>query len=264
VNILNRSALKLKNNLPYFEIPELEKLGWVRHAFLTRQGGVSPPPYDSLNLSAKNGDRKESVSMNENLIAKTFGFDLSRLILLDQMQQDQILLLKDPVITLPSPLEYDALVSNFPDTYFGILTADCLPIFVVDQKKRVIAAIHAGRQGTALHIMIKVLKKMEEEFGCSLRDLLIGMGPSIGPCCYEIDERVFHPEWEPFSISKSGRRWMLDLAKINIAQMKEKGIEEEQITRINLCTSCHSDLFFSYRKEGRTGRQLSFIGIVNL
>jgi YfiH family protein len=202
--------------------------------------------------------------MNENLIAETFGFDLSRMIILDQMQQDQILLLKEPVTTLPSPLEYDALVTNFPDTYLGILTADCLPIFVVDQKKRVIAAIHAGRQGTALHIMIKVLKKMEEEFGCSLRDLLVGVGPSIGPCCYEIDERVFHPEWEPFSISKRGRRWMLDLAKMNTAQMKEKRIEEEQITWINLCTKCHSDLFFSYRKEGRTGRQLSFIGIVNL
>ena len=262
MEMINRSHLRIKNGLPYFEIPELAKLTWVRHAFLTRQGGVSPPPYDSLNLSDKNGDQKESVSNNENLIAKTFGFDLNRLILLDQMQQDQILLLKEPVITLPSPLEYDALVTNSPDTYLGILTADCLPTFVVDQKKRVIAAIHAGREGTALHIMTKVLKKMEEEFGCSLRDLLISMGPSIGPCCYEIDERVFHPEWEPFSISKAGRRWMVDLTKINIAQMKGKGIQEEQISWINLCTNCQSDLFFSYRKEGRTGRQLSFVGIV--
>jgi YfiH family protein len=262
MKILDRSALKLKNNLPYFEIPRLAKLGWVRHAFLTRQGGVSLPPYDSLNLSDKNGDRKEWVSKNENLIARTFGFDLSRLILLDQIQQDQILLLKEPAITLPSPLEYDALVTNIPETYLGILTADCLPIFVVDQKKRVIAAIHAGRQGTALHIMTKVLKKMEKEFGCSLRDLLISMGPSIGPCCYEIDERVFHQEWEPFSISRAGRRWMVDLAKINIAHMMGKGIQEEQISWINLCTNCQSDLFFSYRREGRTGRQLSFIGMI--
>jgi len=261
MNVLGRFALKTKNGLPYFEIPELAKLGWVRHAFLTRHGGVSSPPYDSLNLSDKIGDQKEWVSKNGNLIAKTFGFDLSRLILLDQMQQDQILLLKGPVITLPSPLEYDALITNFPNTYLGILTADCLPIFVVDQKKRVIAAIHAGRQGTALHIVAKVLKKMKEEFGCSSRDFLISMGPSIGPCCYEIDEKVFHPEWESFSISKRGGRWMLDLAKINIAQMKRKEIEEEQITWINLCTHCHSDLFFSYRKEGKTGRQLSFIGI---
>jgi len=262
MNILNRSTLKIKNGIPYFEIPELAKLGWIQYAFLTRRGGVSLPPYDSLNLSDKNGDRGEFVTKNENLIAKAFGFDSSRLILLDQMQQDQILLLKEPFITLPSPLEYDALITNSPNTYLGILTADCLPIFVVDQKRKVIAAVHAGRQGTALHITAKVIKKMEGEFGCAPPDLLIAMGSSIGPGCYEIDKRVFQPEWKAFSISKGAGKWMVDLAQINIAQMKRNGIKEEQIFWINLCTHCHSDLFFSYRKEGRTGRQLSFIGMI--
>ena len=262
MNILNRSTLKIKNGISYFEIPELTKLGWVRHAFLTRQGGVSLSPYDSLNLSDKNGDRGEFVIKNENLIAKAFGFDSSRLVLLDQMQQDQILLLKEPIITLPSPLEYDALITDSPNTYLGIRTADCIPIFVVDQKRRVIAAVHAGRQGTALHITAKVIKKMGGEFGCSSKDLLIATGPSIGSCCYEIDKSVFHSEWEPFSTSRGEKKWMVDLAQINIAQMKREGIKEEQIYWINLCTHCHSNLFFSYRREGRTGRQLSFIGIL--
>ncbi|PIV20229.1 MAG: peptidoglycan editing factor PgeF [Deltaproteobacteria bacterium CG03_land_8_20_14_0_80_45_14] len=262
MKIFSRSSLKSKNNLPYFEIPELTKLGWVQHAFLTRQGEVSLPPYDLLNLSDKNGDQEEFVSKNKNIIAKAFGFDSSRLILLDQMQQDQILLLKGPAITLPFPLEYDALITNSPNTFLGILTADCLPIFIVDQKRKVIAAIHAGRQGTALYITAKVLKKMEEEFGCSSIDLLIAMGPSIGSCCYEIDEKVFHSEWEHFSTSRGVGKWMVDLAQINIAQMKSEGIKEDQIYWINLCTHCHSDLFFSYRREGRTGRQLSFIGII--
>jgi YfiH family protein len=262
MNILNRSTLKIRNGLHYFETPEMAKSGWIQHAFLTRQGGVSLPPYDSLNLSDKNGDQKEFVFRNENIIAKAFGLDSTRLILLDQVQQDQILLLKEPIITLPSPLEYDALITNAPNAFLGILTADCLPIFVVDQKRKVIAAIHAGRHGTALHITAKVLKKMEEEFGCSSRDILITLGPSIGVCCYEIDEKVFHPEWEPFSISKGAGKWVVDLAQINIAQMKREGIEEEQISWINLCTHCHGDLFFSYRREGRTGRQLSFIGII--
>jgi YfiH family protein len=261
MNTLNRSALKIKNGIPYFEIPEVAKLGWIRHAFLTRQGGVSLPPYDSLNLSDKNGDSGEFVSRNKNLIAKTFGFDSRRFILLDQMQQDQILLLKEPTISLSSPLEYDALITNSQNTILGILTADCLPIFVIDQKNKVIAAIHAGRQGTALHITAKVLKKMEEEFGCSSKDLLITLGPSIGSFCYEIDEKVFHPEWTPFSTSRGEGRWIVDLVQINIAQMKREGIKEAQIFWINLCTYCHSDLFFSYRREGRTGRQLSFIGI---
>ena len=262
MKIINRSSLKIKNNLPYFESPEIAKLEWVRHAFLTRQGGVSLPPYDSLNLSDKNGDRKEFVSKNENIIVKAFGFDPGRLVLLDQMHQDQILLLEKPIATLPSILEYDALITNSPDAFLGILTADCLPIFVVDQKRKVIAAIHAGRQGTALHITAKVLKKMEEEFGCSLRDFVITLGPSIGSCCYEIDQKVFDPEWKPYSTLRGAGKWMVNLAQVNIAQMKKEGIKEEQISSIPLCTHCHSDLFFSYRKEGRTGRQLSFIGII--
>jgi hypothetical protein len=262
MNVLNRSALKLKNNLPYLEIPELTNLGWIRHAFLTRQGGVSLPPYDSLNLSDKNGDRKELVSQNKNLVAAAFGFDSRRLILLDQMQKDQVLLLKEPVMSLPSPLEYDALITNFQNTYLGIQAADCLPIFIADRKKKVIAAVHAGRQGTALHITAKVIEKMEGEFDCSSKDLLIAIGPSIGSCCYEVDENVFQQEWKPFSTPRGSGKWMVDLAQINIAQMKKEGVVEEQIFWIDLCTQCHNDLFFSYRKEGRTGRQLSFIGII--
>jgi YfiH family protein len=262
MNIFNQSSLKTKNNLPHFEIPELANLGWIRHTFLTRVGGVSLSPYDSLNLSDRNGDMEEIVSKNKKLVSAAFDFDPRHLILLDQMQQDKILLLKEPIIKPSSPLEYDALITNSPNTFLGILTADCLPIFVVDPKKRVIAAIHAGRQGTALHITAKVLKEMEEEFGCSVRDLLISIGPSIGSCCYEIDEKVFHPEWEPFSISRGTGKWVVDLAQINISQMKKEGIKEEQIFWINLCTYCNNDLFFSYRREGRTGRQLSFVGIV--
>src|SRR4030042_619 len=170
MKIINRSSLKIKNNLPYFESPEIAKLEWVRHAFLTRQGGVSLSPYDSLNLSDKNGDRKECVSKNENIIVKAFGFDPGRLVLLDQMHQDQILLLEKPIAILPSILEYDALITNSPNAFLGILTEDCLPIFVVDQKRKVIAAIHAGRQGTALHITAKVLKKMEEIGRASCRE----------------------------------------------------------------------------------------------
>ncbi len=262
LNTLDQSALKTKNNLPYFQIPELAKFQWIQHAFLTRRGGVSLPPYDSLNLSDKNGDREEFVSTNKEIIAKTFGFDSSRLTLTNQIHRDQILLLEKSTPALPSPLEYDALITNFPNIYLGIQTADCLPILVVDQKKKVIAAIHAGRQGTALHITPKVLRRMKAEIGCTFKDLLINMGPSIGPCCYEIDERVFQSEWEPFSTLRGAGKWMVDLARVNIGQMKREGIQEEQIFWINLCTHCHGNLFFSYRKEGRTGRQLSFIGIL--
>jgi len=262
IHVLNRSHLQTENGLPYFQGPEMSRLGWVRHAFLTRRGGVSIPPYDSLNLGDGNGDLEERVSTNRQRIAQAFRFDPRRLILLHQMSRDHILLLKEPLGSLPPLLEYDALITDAPETFLGILTADCLPIFVVDQKKSLIAAIHAGRQGTALHITTQVLRKMKEEFDCSSSHLLITIGPSIGPRCYEIDEKVFLPEWEPFAAPKGKGKWDVDLAGINIAQMEAEGIHRDQISWIDLCTHCHPDLFFSYRKEGQTGRQLSFIGIM--
>jgi len=254
--------MKTKKGLPYFEIPKMAQLEWVQHGFLTRKGGISSSPFDTLNLSKNNGDHDQCVLRNKNLIATTFEFDPNQLILLHQVHQDRIFLVKEPNHQLPSILEYDAMITNVPDTYLGILTADCVPIFMVDQKKKIIAAAHAGRKGTELHITAKVLKTLKEELGCSPEDLLIALGPSIGFCCYEIDEMVFSPEWEPFSISVGDGKRMLDLARINIAQIEKEGVKEEQIFWIDLCTGCHQDLFFSNRKERQTGRQLSFIGIM--
>jgi len=258
MDILNN--LRTKTGLPYLEIPQMAKIGWIQHGFLTRLGGVSLPPYESLNLSDSNGDREENVQKNKQRVMEIFDFDPKRLILLNQLHQDKILFIREPLGPFSSPLEYDAMITDIPNAFLGVLTADCVPIFIVDREKKVIAAIHSGREGSALRITPKVLRKMKEEFGCLSKDLIIALGPSIGPCCYEIDEKVFVPEWKSFSTSKGNGKWMVDLARINISQMENEGIRKEQIFKIDLCTSCHRDLFFSYRKEGKTGRQISFIG----
>lgn len=261
MNVLNRSALKTRNGLLYSEIPELANIGWLQHAFLTRKGGASPFPFHSLNLSIATGDSKEDTAKNKKVIAESFEFDPDRLVLLHQKHQDQVLILKDSEGHPPSYLDYDAMITDSPNPYIGIKTADCLPILVIDRVKKVIAAIHAGRQGTALRITPKVIQTMEKAFGCAREDFLIALGPSIGVCCYEIDERVFHSELKPHAIPNGKGRWRVDLPRINIDQIKEEGIREDQIFWIDLCTACNTDLFFSHRKEGRTGRQLSFIGM---
>ena len=262
MNNFDRSFLKTKNGVPYFESPEIARIAGIRHGFLTRRGGVSPHPYHSLNLGIRDGDRPENVFQNLSLIATAFGFAAERLILLNQMHGDRILVLRGPPAILPSSPSYDAVVTDSPNTYAGILTADCLPIFITDPRKKVVAAVHAGRQGSALHITQKVLKTMRGEFGSRPEDLLIALGPSIGPRCYEVDEKVFRPEWGPFSAPKGKGKWTLDIAEFNVWQIRKEGLKEDQIARIDLCTDCHNDLFYSYRKEGPTGRQLSFIGIV--
>src|SRR5512139_1518439 len=160
MNTLNQPACKTKNDLPYFEIPEIANLGWITHGFLTRKGGVSLPPYESLNVSHDNGDRDEQVSENKTRIAAAFGFDPRRLVLLNQMHQDGILVLRKPLETTEGGLEYDAMITDVPRVFLGIRTADCLPVFIADRRKKVIAAVHAGRQGTALGITAKVIRKM--------------------------------------------------------------------------------------------------------
>lgn len=261
MNILHRSALKTKKGLLYPEAPELADIGWLLHAFLTRKGGASPFPFHSLNLSVATGDSEEHTLRNKKVIAEAFGFDPDRLVLLHQKHQDRILILKESKRHPSPPLDYDAMITSSPNLFLGIKTADCLPILVIDRVKRVIAAIHAGRQGTALRITPKVLQAMEQEFGCLRKDLLVALGPAIGACCYEIDEKVFHNELEPHAIPNGKGRWRVDLPRINMAQIMEEGIREDQICWIDLCTACHADLFFSHRKEGQTGRQLSFIGM---
>jgi polyphenol oxidase len=258
---LHRSDLRRTNEIPYFEIPEIAHLGWVRHAFLTRMGGTSPSPFESLNLGKDSGDSEDHVSRNKRLAASSFGFDPHQFILLHQVHEDRILVLRKPDDHLPAGLEYDAMITHAPNRFLGIKTADCLPILILDTSKKVVAGVHAGRQGTAYQITRKVLRKMKTEWGCLPGDLWVAVGPSIGPCCYEIDEKVFLQEWKSFSRSKGAGKWMVDLPGINMAQMEMEGIREDQIFRINLCTRCHPDLFFSYRGEGQTGRQLSFIGI---
>jgi polyphenol oxidase len=261
MNSLNRSDLQTRDGLSYLSAPGMARIPWVRHGFLARRGGMSPPPYDTLNLGGiEMGDLSENISGNRDLIAAAFGFDRDRLLTVHQKHQDGILVLREPFSPPPAPVECDAMVTDVPNLFLGIRTADCVPILVADPEKGVIAAIHAGRSGTALCITAKTLRAMEDQFGCSTRNLQIATGPSIGSCCYEIGEAVFQPEWNPFSRFCGGGKWRVDLAAINIHQMKKEGVPEDQIERIDLCTRCNSDLFFSYRKETRTGRQLSFIG----
>lgn len=257
------SNLKFKNGLAYFEISELAEIEWVNHAFLTRLGGISSLPFNSLNLNnplfSKNGDLTENVERNKHLVASAFDFKMEHLILPHQTHSDGISILKDPLDTLPINLNCDAVITNAPYLAIGVVSADCLPILVADVRRRVIAAVHAGRKGTALCIIRKVLSKMKEEFGCLAENLLIGLGPSIGSCCYEIDQSVLLPEWEDCSTYMGKGKWILNLAKVNTMQIKNEGIRGDQIFSLNICTHCNDELFFSYRKTGRTGGQLSFI-----
>lgn len=157
----------------------------------------------------------------------------------------------------------DALVTDQENVIVTILTADCVPILLYDPVKRVVAAVHAGWRGTEGEIVIKTVSAMKRRFGTDPSDILAGVAPAIGKCCYEVGEDVAsHFSAYPDAMDRQGEKSMLDLPAINKSQMVSAGILEEHIEMSGICTACEVETFFSYRREqGCSGRFMSMIGL---
>ena len=265
----------------------LAKLPWLVHGFCTKPGGVSNQDGQKvLNLGFTEWDTKENVLENRRHFQSALGASNLQLIFLKQIHSDVIHLFD----TAPAkPCQGDASVTNRPGLLLGIQTADCVPILLVDPKKRAVAAIHAGWRGTLARIVVKAIGQMQMQFQCNPADLLAAIGPSIGGCCYEVGTEVATqflsqfaeaPQWfdefrtgdEPNPIQwlnmmppghqPAPKNVLLDLRKANRTQLLAAGVRAPNIFVSDLCTACHRDLLFSYRKEGpQSGRLLSVIGI---
>ena len=158
----------------------------------------------------------------------------------------------------------DALITNQKGIMLTILTADCVPILLFDPKKEVVSAIHAGWNGTYKEILYKTIKKMQKEFDCNPKDIIAGVAPSIGRCCYEVGEDVAKHFFDDSSAFDTvGDKYMLDLPYINQQQLLKAGLLLKNIELSNICTACEVENYFSYRKEcGCSGRFMSMIGLV--
>lgn len=162
----------------------------------------------------------------------------------------------------------DALVTNLPGVPIGIFTADCVPIFLYDPEKAAVGLAHAGWRGTVGSIAKKTVEKMAAEFDSDPTEMWAAIGPSIGPCCYEVGPDVFHEFWEKFHYATPlfrktyEKKWHLDLWLANRLQLQECGIRAERIIESGICSSCSARDFHSARIHGSTaGRTLSVIAI---
>lgn len=163
---------------------------------------------------------------------------------------------------------WDALVTDQPGVTVAVRTADCVPILVYDRRRKAVAAIHAGWRGAVAGIVPRTLALMKSRFNVNDIDLRIGIGPSAGPCCYEVDETVLAPlrngisEWRLLLHDDRGSKAKLDLKALVCRQLGDYGLRPEQISLVNLCTICHGELFYSYRREGRVnGTMISGIAL---
>lgn len=154
----------------------------------------------------------------------------------------------------------DASAASSPRQFLGIETADCLPVLIVDPRRRVVAAAHAGWRGTAAAVGVRAVEALVAG-GSRPDDLLVALGPAIGPCCYEVGEEL-RSTFEPAFFRPGPRgRPHLDVRAVNRTQLTGAGVPADQITAIDDCTFCHADDYHSYRREGKgAGRMINFVG----
>jgi YfiH family protein len=281
---------------------DLNALPWLMHGFSTRTGGVSVLHDEKvLNLGFTDWDNRENVLENRRRFQSVLGASQMHLVPLKQFHSDIICVFKTPPAEPCRTDAYrtdayrtdanrgDASATNHPGLLLGIQTADCVPILLVDPKKHAVAAVHAGWRGTLARIVQKSAGRMRMEFGSKPQDLLAALGPAIGGCCYQVGTEVasafatkFADAENYFDELRTGDepnpvQWLnqlppghqppppcvlLDLRKANRAQLFEAGLREKNIFVSNLCTACHTNQLFSYRKEGaESGRLMSVIGV---
>ena len=174
--------------LQILQVPALSKLPWLLHGFSTKPGGVSDLNGEKvLNLGFTDWDTRENVLENRRRFQSALGANDFQLISLKQIHSDVIHLFD---AAPHEPCKGDASITNRPGLLLGVQTADCVPILLVDPKKRAVAAIHAGWRGTLARIAVKAIGQMQMHFDTKPADLLAAIGPSIGGCCYEVGTEV--------------------------------------------------------------------------
>ncbi len=281
--------IKETQGIKYLSCQLLERQAVV-HGFLTRIGGVSPAPFESLNFDFRT-DSKENILRNKGLLAKAFPLTAERLITLNQTHGDKVFVANEHFHTLPlyergikgdsaavdaaHHPQADAIVTSLKHTPIGVLTADCLPALLYDPVKKAVGAAHAGWKGALLKIAQKTVQTMIKSFGSRPEDIIACIGPHIRPCCYAVKEDIIKEfekaygdaalDFFKFTNGPALACLKRGSARLNLAKAVSHSLIEEGLARKNicseaLCTACENKLFFSYRKEnGRTGMQLSFI-----
>ena len=247
-----------------------------------------------LNLGFTDWDSREHVLENRKNFFVSLGAPKMRAVGLRQIHSDIIHVVGSADVPQGEQApKGDALLTCEPGVLLVVQTADCIPILLADTKHRAVAAIHSGWRGTAQRIAEKTLGRMQMEFRTRPQDVSAALGPGIGGCCYQVGHEVVKEfaakfpnasEWfeGPFEALESGdndphwlpwltmrppghappaARVQLDLIAANRAILMAAGIAPDKIESSGFCTSCRSDLFFSYRREGTTGRLMAAIGI---
>ena len=234
----------------YLQFPRLSGYTHLSHAVFTRHGGVSKTPFDSLNTSYGTDDDPDCVTVNLKMIKEIIG--AGELQFMNQVHGKEILVLQKDDSPLEAPPNGDAIITNKPGMALLVKQADCQGVMIYDPIEKVVANVHCGWRGHTHNILGAVVRRMRSDFGCREADLVAAIGPSLGPCCGEFvtHEEIFPEVFKRFMVRENH----FDLWKLTLWQLLMAGLGQENIELAGICTKCRTDLFYSYRGEGVTGR----------
>lgn len=212
----------------------------------------------NLVMTTTNIDAK-----NEDELFKTFKEDEFKLTNLTRNSQiHSSIVNKIDIENIGQRIDGDALITNVKEVPLLILTADCVPVVIIDSKNKAIGAVHAGWRGTYDRIVKKTIEEMIKNYNTNPEDLVCVIGPSIGPCCYEVSKNLV----EKFNINLANHagkfdiiknnKYYLDLWKINELTLKDCKVKEENIINLQICTNCNHEKFYSYRKHNKTQKRI--------
>lgn len=233
--------------------------GLVSHAFFTRNGGISPEPWNTLNQGGGLGDSKENVIENRKRSFAAIGRSVESIYDVWQVHSADIVMAETSRPLNMEHIKADAIVTTNPDVTLFMRFADCVPIMIYGKNQKVVAIIHSGWQGTVKKIVEKTVLFLKEKLGIAPDSLVAGIGPSIGPCHYEVGNEVanavntgFPEDWKEL-LDYRDSSVFLDLWKTNQLQLEKLGVGSIEVAK--MCTACHTDTWFSHRQEkGKTGR----------
>jgi hypothetical protein len=243
------------NGLVFYRFETLGQTG-VDHAIFTRRGGVSQPPFDTLNMGHSVGDDLSAVEINHLRALSVLGLRKGDVVTAHLVHSARVAGVGSSDRGTVHA-ETDALVTDVPDLPLLLRFADCVPVLFYDRRTKAIGMAHAGWRGVAARVVPATVQALTQSYGCRPRDLWAGIGPSIGPCCYEVGQEVIQEIAAAVNgnapFRQINERFYLDLWAAVHSQLAEVGVA--QIENSVLCTACDTAEWFSHRAEaGKTGR----------
>jgi polyphenol oxidase len=256
-----------KGDVEYLTIPSFDEAGGIVHCFTTRKSGVSKGGFSSLNFSFGREKNQKNIIQNFKIISDTLGVPYKDIVLDNYGHTPNVLLAEEKMrgkgvynnSDLPTCDGLATITKNLP---LVTLHADCAPIFFYDKIKKAGCVCHAGWRGVVGGIVKNALDIMTKELNCNIDDILIGVGPCIRKCCFEIKsdlEKIFKEEFGDFSVEYKDDKIYGDIEKGIVQSFYKYGIPAKNVTCAFECTYCNEVKYFSFRRQGKDGGAMASV-----